>query len=41
MFSANEYQSRLEAYLKTKSITDAAILENYIKEFEYKFYKKF
>jgi len=35
MFPQDSYQNRLEKYLKSKSITDAAILENHIKEFEY------
>jgi hypothetical protein len=33
MFPDSSYQSRLEAYLSTKGITDAAQLENYIKQF--------
>ena len=33
MFPGSSYQSRLEAYLSTKGITDAAQLENYIKKF--------
>lgn len=40
MFPSDGYQKRLEKYLSTKSITDAAILENYIKEFEYKSHKE-
>ena len=40
MFPKDGYQSRLETYLSTKSITDAATLDNYIKEFEYKSYKE-
>jgi len=39
MFPKDGYQSRLEAYLSTKSITDAATLDSYIKEFEYKSHK--
>jgi len=35
MFPKDIYQSRLEAYLKTKSITDTATLEHYIKEYTY------
>ena len=35
MFPDSTYQSRLDAYLKTKGITDAAQLENYIKQFNY------
>lgn len=41
MFPSDGYQSRLERYLSTKSITDAATLESYIKEFEYKSHKDF
>ena len=33
MFPGSSYQSRLDAYLNTKGITDAAQLENYIKQF--------
>jgi hypothetical protein len=33
MFPDSSYQSRLDAYLRTKSITDAAQLENYIRQF--------
>jgi urease accessory protein UreF len=33
MFPGSSYQSRLESYLSTKGITDAAQLENYIKQF--------
>ena len=33
MFPGSSYQSRLEAYLSTKGITDAAQLENYIRQF--------
>ena len=33
MFPGSDYQSRLDAYLSTKGITDAAQLENYIKQF--------
>lgn len=40
MFPKDGYQSRLEQYLRTKSITDAAILDNYIKEFEYNSHKE-
>ena len=40
MFPNDGYQSRLENYLSTKSITDAATLDNYIKEFEYNSYKE-
>lgn len=40
MFPKDGYQHRLEKYLSTKSITDAATLDNYIKEFEYKSHKE-
>lgn len=40
MFPKDGYQTRLERYLSTKSITDAATLDNYIKEFEYQSYKE-
>jgi hypothetical protein len=33
MFPGSNYQSRLDAYLSTKGITDAAQLENYVKQF--------
>jgi len=33
MFPDSSYQSSLEAYLATKGITDAAQLENYIRQF--------
>ena len=33
MFPDSSYQSRLDAYLSTKGITDAAQLENYIRQF--------
>jgi len=33
MFPESNYQSRLDSYLSTKGITDAAQLENYIKQF--------
>jgi len=35
MFPDSSYQSRLDQYLSTKGITDAAQLENYIREFSY------
>jgi len=35
MFPDSSYQSRLDAYLSTKGITDAAQLESYIKQFSY------
>ena len=40
MFPKDGYQNRLERYLSTKSITDAATLDNYIKEFEYSSHKE-
>jgi hypothetical protein len=33
MFPDSSYQSRLDQYLSTKGITDAAQLENYIQQF--------
>ena len=33
MFPGSNYQSSLDAYLSTKGITDAAQLENYIRQF--------
>ena len=41
MFPEDGYQSRLEAYLARRSITDAATLDNLIKEFEYNSHKEF
>ena len=35
MFPSASYQTRLDHYLSTKGITDAAQLENYIREFNY------
>ncbi len=35
MFPDSSYQSRLDSYLSTKGITDAAQLENYIQQFNY------
>jgi len=35
MFPRSSYQSRLDAYLSDKGITDAAQLENYIQQFQY------
>ena len=40
MFPNDSYQSKLDSYLSRKSITDAATLENYIKEFEYQSHKE-
>jgi len=36
MFPGSSYQSSLDAYLADKGITDAAQLENYISQFNYK-----
>ena len=33
MFPGSSYQSRLDTYLSNKGITDAAQLENYIRQF--------
>ena len=33
MFPGSSYQTRLDQYLSTKGITDAAQLENYIRQF--------
>ena len=33
MFPGSSYQSRLDQYLSTKGITDAAQLETYIRQF--------
>ena len=33
MFPGSSYQSRLDSYLSTKGITDAAQLENHIRQF--------
>jgi ArsR family metal-binding transcriptional regulator len=35
MFPSSSYQNRLDHYLSTKGITDAAQLENYVREFNY------
>lgn len=35
IFPDSSYQTRLDTYLSTKGITDAAQLENYIHEFNY------
>ena len=35
MFPASSYQTRLDQYLSTKGITDAAQLESYIQQFNY------
>ena len=41
MFPDSSYQSRLDTYLSTKGITDAAQLENYINEFNYSHKEKY
>jgi hypothetical protein len=33
MFPGSSYQTRLDAYLSTKGITDAAQLETYVRQF--------
>ena len=35
MFPGSNYQSSLDTYLSTKGITDAAQLENYVREFNH------
>ncbi len=35
MFPGSSYQSRLDQYLSTKSITDTAQLETYIRQYQY------
>ena len=35
MFPGSGYQSRLDSYLSTKSITDTAQLETYIRQYQY------
>jgi hypothetical protein len=35
MFPGSSYQTSLDAYLADKGITDAAQLENYIRQFNY------
>ena len=35
MFPDNTYQTRLDKYLSSKGIVDAAQLENYLNEFNY------
>jgi hypothetical protein len=35
MFPGSSYQGSLDAYLADKGITDAAQLENYIRQFNY------
>jgi hypothetical protein len=41
MFPNSSYQNRLDQYLSTKGITDAAQLENYINEFNYSHKEKY
>jgi len=41
MFPNSSYQSRLDHYLSTKGITDAAQLENYIREFNYSYKEQY
>ena len=41
MFPGSSYQSRLDSYLATKGITDAAQLENYIREFNYSYKEQY
>lgn len=36
MFPSSSYQTRLDAYLSTKGITDAGQLENYIQQYSQK-----
>jgi hypothetical protein len=40
MFPGSSYQSRLDQYLSTKGITDAAQLEVYIQQFNYNSHKE-
>lgn len=40
MFPGSTYQTRLDAYLSTKGITDAAQLESYIQQFNYNSHKE-
>ena len=40
MFPSSSYQTRLDYYLSTKGITDAAQLEGYIKQFNYNSHKE-
>jgi len=41
MFPGSSYQSRLDSYLSTKGITDAAQLENYIQQYNYSHKEKY
>jgi hypothetical protein len=40
MFPNSSYQTRLDHYLSTKGITDAAQLEGYIQQFNYNSHKE-
>jgi hypothetical protein len=40
MFPNSSYQTRLDTYLSTKGITDAAQLESYIQQFNYNSHKE-
>jgi hypothetical protein len=40
MFPNSSYQNRLDHYLSTKGITDAAQLESYIQQFNYNSHKE-
>jgi hypothetical protein len=40
MFPNSSYQNRLDIYLSTKGITDAAQLEIYIQQFNYNSHKE-
>jgi ArsR family metal-binding transcriptional regulator len=40
MFPNSSYQNRLDAYLSTKGITDAAQLDGYIQQFNYNSHKE-
>ena len=40
MFPDSTYQRRLDHYLSTKGITDAAQLESYIQQFNYNSHKE-
>jgi hypothetical protein len=40
MFPNSSYQTRLDQYLSTKGITDAAQLEGYIQQFNYNSHKE-
>jgi len=40
MFPNSSYQTRLDAYLSTKGITDAAQLDGYIQQFNYNSHKE-